>query len=342
MHRHRVAVLGCGPRGRDHARAFLQAPDRFELVGLCDRDGERLARVSEELGIDRTFGDAGEMLEETRPEIFCFCTPPRVRLTLVELGVRAGVRLIAFEKPMALSLREAHAIRDRCNAAGVKFVVSHQHKYGPHWRAVRDLAASGALGKIRTIHATSLGWLLQYGTHLVDYAIFLNGGSRVRRLTGFVRGRGRLEDSHPSPDYALAHFEFDNGVRGILECGEFAPNYPGDNNPFWLDAGATVIGEEGWAQVIVGNGWRAVTRDGTGLRTGGGRFDVAHDQPLYVRDIADWLDDESRVHPCNGEVSVHGFEAVMGIVLSALDRREVHLPLEEEPDLIERMRRELP
>jgi len=91
-------------------------------------------------------------------------------------------------------------------------------------------------------------------------------------------------------------------------------------------AGATVHGSEGYAQVIVGSGWRAVTRS-SGFVSGKGKFDVPHDQAPYIRHLADWLDDEENVHPCHGDVAYHGFEVATGILDtnssgSILDRAE--------------------
>ncbi len=332
-----VALLGCGPRGRDHARAFADNPARFELVGICDKDAERLQSVSSTYEGAEPYTDAERMLSELKPDVFCFATLPRIRLELVELGVRHGVKAIAYEKPMATSLGEARRIHDLCEKAGIKTIVSHQHKYGNHWLRVKEIIDSGDIGEIHTIHATAKGWLLQYGTHLVDYMMFLNGGHRGTWVVGHVHGKEKLVDSHPSPDYALGQIEFENGVRGILECGSLAPDQPGGNS-FWMNVGATVYGSEGYAQVIVGSGWQASTRSSSGLIEGSGGFDVEHDQAPYIRDLADWLDDPAKVHPCNGDVTYHGFEMVMGVCLSSLERRKITLPIESCEPIMERLK----
>ena len=335
--KYRVVLVGCGARGRDHAKAFLANSDRFELVAVCDTDTERLQSLSSICEGAEAYADAERMLSEKNPDVFCFATMPNARLPLVELGVRHRVRAIAYEKPMATSLDEARRIRDVCEEAGVKTIVSHQHKYGSHWRKVKEILDNGDIGDVHTIHATAKGWLLQYGTHLVDSMIFLNGGHRGTWVMGHVHGKDKLTDSHPSPDYAMAQIRFENGVRGIMECGALAPSQPGENS-FWMDAGATVYGTEGYAQVIVGSGWRAATKLPGALIEGCGGFDVEKDQPLYIRDLADWLDDSSKVHPCNGEITYHGFELVMATCLSSLERRKVTIPIESCEPIMERLK----
>jgi len=343
MSKYRVVIVGMGHRGRQHAAAFLANADRFDLTAVCDLDPGRLEEAKKELSTDVClYGDAAEALDREEPDVLCFCTQPDVRLELVRLGIEHGVTAIAYEKPMALSLAEARQLVDLCNQAGVKSIVSHQHKYGSHWRKVREIVAGGEIGEVHTIHATSKGWLLNYGTHLIDYVMFLNGGSRGKWVVGHVHGRGRIHHAdHPSPDYAMGQIEFENGVRAIIECGDLAPTLPGDN-PFWYDAGAIVHGSEGYAQVIVGSGWRAVTKSSNGVISGPGCFDPAKDQPPYIADLADWLDDDAKVHPCDGETSYHGFELTLGIALSGLENRELDVPIPTNQDIIARMQAELP
>ena len=67
-------------------------------------------------------------------------------------------------------------------------------------------------------------------------------------------------------------------------------------------------------------------------------------QPLFAADLADWLDEDARLHPCNIEISYHGYEILEGLCISALDHRRVDLPLDTSQcvDIFARMRRELP
>src|SRR5438067_13594407 len=105
MNVYKVIVVGMGKRGRQHAAAFKNNP-RFELAGICSRDRGRLEAAAAALGPVRTAADPGALAKEVRPDIFCFCTPPEVRLELIQVGIASGARLIAYEKPMALSMNE--------------------------------------------------------------------------------------------------------------------------------------------------------------------------------------------------------------------------------------------
>src|ERR1051326_4677842 len=136
-----------GKRGRHHAAAFKNNP-RFELAGLCSRDRARLEAAAAGLGPVRTAGGPLPLAREGSPDVFCFCTPPEVRLELIRVGIESGAKLIAYEKPMALSMNEAIAIRQAVQSAGVKTVVSHQHRYGQHYQKVAEILASEAIGRV--------------------------------------------------------------------------------------------------------------------------------------------------------------------------------------------------
>ncbi len=337
--RYTVAICGTGKRGRVHAE-FFHKDARFEVVAVCGRDPQRLEAAALLAGNPEKYHDPAEMLRETRPDVFCFCTPPSVRLPLIRLGVEHAAKLIAYEKPMATSFNEAAEITELCRNAGVKTVVSHQLKYGEHFQKVKELIASGALGRIQTVYGTTLGWLLQMGTHVVDYCRYFNGEAEAEWVFGQVTGSEKLTDSHPSPHFALGEIQFSNGVRGIVEIGSLAQDVP-EVEYFWHKVRIGAQGTEGFAEALIGGGWRAVTRHSGGVVSGPGSWNAQHDQPLYIRDIALWLDDEKRVHPCNGESAFKGFEILMAICRSAIERRKISIPLDRSEPEIQRLARVL-
>ena len=153
---YKVVVVGLGKRGKSHAVTFKNN-SRFELAGICTRDAAKLAKAAAELGVSRTSTDAAALGREIKPDVFCFCTPPAARLNLIRLGVESGARLIAYEKPMALSMNEALEIQQAVRAAGVKTVVCHQHRYGRHYRKVKEILQSGSIGRVHTVYGHGVG-----------------------------------------------------------------------------------------------------------------------------------------------------------------------------------------
>ena len=335
---YKVVVVGLGKRGRHHAAAFRGNP-RFELAGIATRDAAALAKTAAELGSPRTSTDAEALCREVKPDVFCFCTPPRVRLELIRMGIASGARLVAYEKPIALSMNEAIEIRGHVRTAGVKTVVSHQHRYGQHYRKAQEIIASGALGRVHTVYAHAEGWMMHLMTHLVDLLRWYNGDAEAEWVMAQAAGRGKLTDNHPSPDFIAGIIHFANGVRGSIECGAGAPDVP-EVDYWWRKNLVGARGTQGFAEALTGAGWRAVTPQG--VQAGEGCMNYDLDMPPYVDQIADWLDDDARVHPCNGESAHKGFEIAMGMLRSVVARGQVALPLGPGEPELEALARVLP
>jgi predicted dehydrogenase len=338
--KYKVVVVGLGKRGMHHVEAFAKNP-RFEVVGLADHHPEKLEAAKKFTGDIETAENPAGLKSRRGADVFCFCTMPTTRLELARLGIESGAKLIAFEKPIALSMNEALDLMKVVRDAGVKTVVSHQHRYGDHYQKVKAIITSGALGRVHTVYATATGWMMHMMSHLVDYARWFNDNAEAEWVAGQASGKEKLADNHPSPDYIAALIQFSNGVRGIIECGAGAPDVP-EVDYWWRKCRIGAQGTEGFAEVLTGGGWRALTKDSGGVLSGPGCMDYSHDMPPYVQEIADWLDDPAQVHPCNGESAFKGFEIMMAACRSAVDRGKVKLPLEPGPTELESLAKFLP
>src|ERR1043165_8164444 len=91
MKTYRVLVAGMGKRGLHHA-TFFKANPRFELVGVSSRDSARLQGALTKLGSVPSSDDARALALSAKPDTFCFCTPPDVRLGMLELGIECGAK----------------------------------------------------------------------------------------------------------------------------------------------------------------------------------------------------------------------------------------------------------
>lgn len=325
-----------------HARGIVANPERFELIAVCDVNPERLVPLEAQFGIRKTYRDAEAMLAAERPDVLCFATPPQVRLPLVALGVKYGVRAIAYEKPMALTLAEARRITELCAAARVRTVICHQLKHARHWQKAKEIVDRGGIGDVHTMHATARPSMLRAGTHLVDYMLWLNGGSRARWVIGQVHGKQAYEEDHPCPDYVMGVVQFANGVRGLVEFGTLAPHHMSEED-FWGDGAVTVYGTHGYVRAVMGAGWQAVTRSSDG-QLQSGPPDLSPQEAQHMQALADWLDDPRKAHPCNAEASYDGLELLIGVALSSVERRRVEIPITPVPtsSVLAQLEKELP
>ena len=325
----RVVVVGMGKRGMHHATTFHANP-RFEVVGICDIDAARLEAAKAKLGNPQTGTDAAKLAAAVKPDVFCFCTLPNLRVPMIKAAVESGAKLVAFEKPVALTSIEAFEMKRLLDGAGVKAVVSHQHRYGEHYKKVKEIVASGALGHVHTVYGTATGWAAHMLSHLIDYTCWFNDYVPAQWAMAQAAGRGKLADLHTSPDYVAGVVHFQNGVRGIYDCGAGAPDVPEidaakEQKLWWRKCRMGAQGSEGFAEVITNGGWRAVTKSG-GYQSGPGAMDYVEDMPPYIQQMADWLDN-GQVHPCAFANAYRGFEIMAALYRSAAGGGQIALPL---------------
>ena len=336
--RYRVVVAGMGKRGVHHAAAFA-ASSRFELAGITDSDQQRLDAAAAKFGSAKTGTDTKKIIDAVKPDLFCFCTPPSVRLPLIQMGIAGGAKLIAFEKPVAMTSAEGMAIKDALDASGVKAVVSHQHRYGDHYKKVHSIIASGGIGKPYTVYGTATGWAAHMLSHLVEYTSWFNNYEPAEWVMAQAAGRGKLGDIHASPDYIAGVVHFRNGVRGVYDCGAGAPDVP-EVPYWWRKCRIGAIGTEGYAEVHTGSGWRAVTNNG--VESGPGGMDYDHDMVPYVQEMADWLDDDKKPHPLQFAHAYHGLEIMSALYRSVIEGGQIALPLTSGMDEVAGLKTKVP
>ena len=336
---YKVVVVGMGKRGKHHAQAFHANP-RFEVAGICDIDLARLEAAAPDLGNPQVGTDAAALTAEIKPDLFCFATMPNIRYDMIKIAVENSAQMIAFEKPVALSTTEARKIMALVRESGIKAVVSHQHRYGVHYQKVKEIIASGAIGRVHTVYGTATGWMMHMMTHLIDYTRWFNDNIDAEWVMAQASGRGKMSDLHASPDYVAGFIHFANGVRGIIETGAGAPDVP-EVDYWWRKCRIGAQGTEGFAEVLTGGGWRAITKN-DGLMSGEGCMNYDLDMPPYIADMAKWLDGDAFVHPCNIEEAYKGFEIMAGMCRSIVERGQVALPLGDGPAEMDELAKVLP
>jgi predicted dehydrogenase len=122
----RVAVVGAGDFGRNHARVYRQLPEA-ELVGIVDSDAERARSVAEEFGT-LAFPDTDAL--RGRVEAASVAVPTvahaEVGCRLLEQGID-----VLVEKPIAASVAEADRLIDAAARHGRILQVGHLERFNP-------------------------------------------------------------------------------------------------------------------------------------------------------------------------------------------------------------------
>lgn len=227
--RFKVAVLGCG-RVSNRYREVLadELADRVEVVGACDQRAERAEGFVAATG-GKAVADL-ESLVALAPDLVCILTESgnhaRDALALLDRGCN-----VLIEKPVALRIEDAEAIRDAAKRAGLTAAVVKQNRYNPAMRFVREKVESGAFGRLISaevrVHWCRYqdyyddGWhgtwkmdggvLAQQAIHHLDALQWLGGPiARVCAVGHALANRLEAEDT------AAAVVEFESGAVGTI------------------------------------------------------------------------------------------------------------------------------
>ena len=210
----RFAIVGFGNIGRRHAEHILHNA-AAELVAVCDIN----TALQKKLSINIPFyASLDEMLENTKADVLCVCTPNYLHAPHTVQGLAAGMHTVV-EKPMALSEAECGQMIAASAQYGKKIFAVKQNRYNPPVQEVKKLITSGTLGKIFMVQVNCFwnrgdayyagsdwrgkkakdgGCLFTQFSHFVDILYYLNGP--VNSATGWIhnyahRHNTELEDT---------------------------------------------------------------------------------------------------------------------------------------------------
>jgi predicted dehydrogenase len=148
----RVGIVGLV---HGHVQGFfdhsLHNPE-IEIVGIAEPDQSLASQYSKKYGIDQSllFPDLEEMLERAHPQAVLVYTNTYDHRHVVEICARHGVHVM-MEKPLAVTLEDALAIKKAAEAGKIHVLVNYETTWYASNRAAYDLVHEGALGDIRKV-----------------------------------------------------------------------------------------------------------------------------------------------------------------------------------------------
>ena len=142
----KAVIVGCGNIGAVHAESIR----RLEGVSLCasaDIRPERAASYAEKYGC-RAYASLEEMLEKERPDVLHICTPHYLLVPMTTYALQRGIHVFC-EKPPVISEEQLDALTRAAAEGPGRAGFCFQNRYNPGVLFIRELLASGRLGKIK-------------------------------------------------------------------------------------------------------------------------------------------------------------------------------------------------
>ena len=341
----RIAIAGTGNIARSHARAILASQGTASqgqaatLVAAMDVDESRLRPFCAEFAIPGGYRELAGLLSQARPDLVHVCTPPSTHHPVAMACLRSGASVLV-EKPPVVSLREFDELA--AAAPGPPwFATVFQHRFGAAQRHLKELTASGALGRplLAVCHTTwfrdqayfGVPWrgrwktegggpTMGHGIHQMDMLLDVLGD--WAEVSAIARTQAR---SVATEDLSLAHVTFTSGAVASVVNSVLSPR---EESYLRFDFERATVElthlygyeDEDW-RVTPAPGWHDEVRDAWQHAkdgAGGGRTGHAAQFPHVLAALR-----EGRPPPVTPPEARRTIALIAGIYASAFTRRPV-------------------
>jgi predicted dehydrogenase len=222
----KIGLAGLGGHGRTIRNAIDQS-GCFEVVGVFDPNQEEAAAASSQFGcgIAPSFE---ALLDIEGIEGISLVTPNKLHLAEIEQATAKGLHIFV-EKPITVTVDEAHKAVALSQASGKILMVGQNMRYGRTARLAKEYIESGKLGQLTSleIHFSSPSlrfmpegsWrfqtvmlpMVQLGIHAIDLVHFWLGD--VTNVSATARS---LHTSEGIYDNIVAMFKLHDGLLGTM------------------------------------------------------------------------------------------------------------------------------
>jgi predicted dehydrogenase len=224
----KVAVIGAGGWGYQHARAYSSRKDTF-LCSITGRTEERTRKRAEEFGVPY-YLNIGQMIEEQKPDLISICMPGQQTFAPTMEVIKSGIPLLA-EKPLAYDMGEAKMLIEEAEKRNLFFAIDFNHRYSiPAIMAKEDIE-KGRLGEL-----LFASWRFGHGSGELNHP-YLNlieaqchGFDLLEYLCGPIRSvMAQMTDKSGKKSFSTFSIalEFQNGgvgtFLGTFDSSEFYP-----------------------------------------------------------------------------------------------------------------------
>jgi predicted dehydrogenase len=150
-----MGAVGVGRQGSGDLRGFLNNAD-VRVVGICDvqqATRERISTLVNQRYGDTacaTYNDFREMLARPDLDAVLIATGERWH-PLIAIEAAQHSKHMYCEKPLALSIAEAKAVREAVRRNGVAFQFGTQQRSSFYYRHAVELVRNGRIGELKTI-----------------------------------------------------------------------------------------------------------------------------------------------------------------------------------------------
>ena len=148
----RVALIGAGVMGADHARALATQVPGGDLRTICDADAERAKALAAELEVEKVSTDPIATIADKTIDAVIVAAPDAMHRELILASLAAG-KPVLCEKPMAPTpLDCADIIAAEVNRGKQLIQIGYNRRFDPAYWEMRDTWKTAGLGDAVMFH----------------------------------------------------------------------------------------------------------------------------------------------------------------------------------------------
>jgi predicted dehydrogenase len=268
----RVGMIGLaqGTHFGDITGPLNRLPD-VEVVAIAEPQSEPVERVKKNprLAAAKVYTDARRMLDSEKLDVVAVCNTDGERAGAVIECAQRKLNVIA-EKPLATTREDLNRVKKSVQESNIKLGTLLTMRYSSPYRALKEIAASGALGEVIQISSQKsykLGqrpaWfkkqdsygstILWIGIHMIDLMRFTSG-RKYTQASSFM-GRVGFPDLGDMETTSTTSFHLDNGGTATLHMDYCMP----ETAPSHGDDRLRLAGTKGIAEYMAATGVTLVT-----------------------------------------------------------------------------------
>jgi phthalate 4,5-cis-dihydrodiol dehydrogenase len=174
----RIGIVGMGAAGWAFVPAIRSNP-AFDLAAIAEPDAAMRETATAETGA-AGHADLPSMLRGTALDAVYIATPTELHPQHVA-EVCAAKKHVLTEKPMAIGVAQAQDMVTAAARAGVVLQVGHSHSYDLPIARMREIVASGALGRVRMVHTWNFTDWMARPRRAAEFDVAQGGGVTYRQ-----------------------------------------------------------------------------------------------------------------------------------------------------------------
>ena len=156
----KVGIIGTGFIGPAHIEA-LRRLGNIEVVAICDSSQPAALKHAEQLNVPHAYSEVSAFLNHAGLEAVHNCTPNHLHAAINRQVLRAGKHLFS-EKPLCMTVEEAHELVDLAEQAGVVHGVSFVYRQFALVQQAASMMRHGELGRLFSAQGSYLqDWMLE-------------------------------------------------------------------------------------------------------------------------------------------------------------------------------------